>query len=130
MLGIPKVKHDSNVKQTSLTIQYNKTITLAQNLVLYLILSKITPYRWLHKILSGLSKMYLTQMSHIQTSQVTFIRPSSLLVQLLRLHGLYQSGVLKLAPELPLYLCRSLYTLGWMRINTKVSFLFSFRLYN
>lgn len=73
-------------------------------------------------------------MSHIKTSQVTFIRPSSLLVQLLRLHGrrlrLYQSDVLKLALELPLYLCRSLYTLVWMRINTKVSSLFSFRLYN
>lgn len=73
-------------------------------------------------------------MSLIKTSQVTFIRPSSLLVQLLRLHGrrlrLYQSDVRKLALELPLYLCRSLYTLVWMRINTKVSSLFSFRLYN
>lgn len=37
MLGIPKVKHYSNVKQTLLTIEYNKTIKLAQDLVLYLI---------------------------------------------------------------------------------------------
>lgn len=132
MLGIPRVKHYSNVKQTRLTLILQPP-TGPRYGSLFDKLSKITPHRWLHKILSGLSKIKskidLTQMSHIKTSPVTFIRPSSVLVQLLRLR-LYQSGVLKLALELPLYLCLSLYTLGWMRINTKVSSLFSYRLYN
>lgn len=128
MLGIPKVKHYGNVKQTSLTIILQSP-TGPRFDSLFDKLSKITPHKWLHKIVSGLSKtkwkIYLTQMPHIKTSQVTFIRPSSLLLPLLRLHGrqlrLYQSAVLKLALELPLYLCRSLYTLGWMGINTKVN---------